>query len=316
VTGGWFAPLCAVAGVLFVLAEFVYPSWPGYHVWEYATALVLLAVPVAGRALELRREIAGKGLGLFVALLGSLVIMATGIGSGLLGPDTEIVQKPPGTVAPLPDVGAAAFFPNADADAIARGDEGVVLRRLGASAVDIEPGSRRLVGATELELVPRLAAYVEARDPHGDRLTITQPTSPAFLSPVLLFPERVTVAGKNLPADAFATPAVRRQIKAFYFSKADSEAARAHGMAGAESVLFAVDDDSGKPLRDGIGFAASRVTVDLGGVRLEPTIGTYPALAISAVPYPPALGLGGVLVFGGLGLFAARSVRNHSGQKA
>jgi hypothetical protein len=316
VTAGWFAPLCAVAGVVFVLAEFVYPAWPGYHVWEYATALVLLAIPAAGRALELRRESAGSGLGLFVALLGSLVIMATGIGSGLLGPDTEIVQKPPGTVAPLPDVGAAAFFPNANADDIARGNEGVILRRLGASPVDIEPGSRRLVGATELELVPRLAAYVEARDTRGERLTITQPTSPAFLSPVLLFPERVTVAGKNLPADAFATPAVRRQIKAFYFSKADSEAARAHGMAGAESVLFAVDDDSGKPVRDGIGFAASHVAVDLGGVRLQPTIGTYPALAISAVPYPPTLGLGGLLVIGGLALFATRSVRNHSGQKA
>jgi hypothetical protein len=315
VTRRWFAPVCAVAGVLFVLAEYVYPSWPGYHVWEYATALVLLATPVAGRALELRRDKSGTALGQFVALLGALVIMATGVGSGLLGPDTEIVQKPPGTVAPLPDVGAAAFFPNANAEAIAAGNEGVILRRLGAEPVDIEPGARRLVGATELELVPRLAAYVEARDAQGERLTITQPTSPAFLSPVLLFPERVTVAGKNLPADAFATPALRRQIKAFYFSKADSDAARAHGMGGAESILFAVDDDSGKPVKDGIGFAATRTPVDLGGVRLEPTLGTYPALAISAVPYPPALGLGAALVLVGLGMFAANSVRNHSGLK-
>ena len=314
-TGRWFAPLCALAGVAVVLAQYAAPSWPGFHVWEYATALALLCVPAVGRAFELRRGSDRESLGTFVALLGALVVIATGIGSGLLGPDTEVVQRPPGTVAPLPDVGAAAFFPNVDAHAVALGDEAIVLRRLDGPPLSVGPGSRRLVGATELETVPRIAAFVEARDARGQRLTITQPTSAAFLSPVLLFPERVTVAGKTLPADAFATPALRRQIKAFYFSKADSEAARGHGMAGMESVLFAVDDDSGKPVAGGIGFAPSGDLVTIGGVDLRPTLGTYPALVISAVPYPPAVAFGGVLLVAGLGWLALWSVLDHNRQK-
>jgi hypothetical protein len=315
VTGRSFALLCAFAGVLIVLAQYVYPAWAGFHLWEYATALVLLALPALGRAFALRRDGERDALWQFVALLGSLVIITSGIGSGLLGPDTEVVQRPPGTVAPLPDVGAAAFFPNADAAAVARGDGAIILRRPSGPPLTVDTGSRRVVGATELEAIPRIAAYIEARDARGDRLTITQPTSAAFLSPVLLFPERVTVAGKELPADAFATPALRRQIKAFYFSKADSDAARGHGMAGIESVLFAVDDDSGKPLPGGIGFAPSGTATRLGGVGLRPTLGSYPALVISAVPWPPAVALGAALVLAGLVLWTVKSVRNHSGQK-
>jgi hypothetical protein len=308
VTGLGFAPLCALAAVALVLAQYAFPRWPGYHVWQYAAALALLAAPVIGRAFDLRRPSGGASTSMLVALLGALVIIATGLGSGLLGPDTEIVQRAPGTVAPLPDVGAAAFFPNANAQDVARGDEGVVLRRRSGPPLAIAPGGRRLVGATELELVPRIAAYVEARDARGERLTVTQPTNPSFLSPVLLFPQRVDIAGKSLPADAFATPALRRQIKAFYFSKADSDVARAHGMAGFASILFAVDDEGGRPLPGGIGFARGGTAVDLGGVRLLPTIGTYPALAISAVPYPPALALGGLLVLGGIGLGISASL--------
>jgi hypothetical protein len=295
------APACALAGILLVLAQDAYPQWAGFHTWEYAAALALLAVPVAGYALDRRRRARGEdGLQLGTAMLGALVVIAAGIGSGLLGPDTEIVERPPGSVAVLRDVAAAAFFPNADANEIARGDARIVLRRRSAAPLEIGRGERRYVGATELQLVPNTAAYIEARDSRGERLTITQPTNPAFLSPVLLFGQQVTIAGRILPADAFATPALRRQIKAFYFSKADSRLAQARGMAGYESLLFAVDDDAGHPLPAAIGFARSGGTIELGGVRLSPTLGTYPSLAISAVPYPAALAFGGLLYVAGL----------------
>ncbi len=299
----------ALASIGLVLAQDAAPAWAGFHSWQYAATLALGAIAIGAYIGGARKgEDGAIGTRLIVAMTGALVIIAAGIASGLLGPDTETVARAPGTVAPLPDVGAAAFFPIADAAAIVRGDARVGLRRRNASALDIGPGERRYVGATALELVPQVAAYIEARNPRGERLTITQPTNPAFLSPVLLFVQQVPIAGKMLPADTFATPALHRQIKAFYFAKGASGAAPAsHGGSGkTAAVLFAVDDDNGRLQPGGIGFAPSGSTVDLGGLRLRPTVGTYPALVVSAVPYPLALWIGGALFIGGLGF--ARSL--------
>jgi hypothetical protein len=301
----------ALFGMALVFAQDVVPSWPGFHVWQYAAALALAITAVAGYAWGARRGADGEaGTRLFFAALGAIVVMAAGIASGLLGPDTETVVRAPGTVAPLPDVGAAGFFPLADPAAIARGDAVVEIRRRDGSSVEIGPGERRFVNDTALETRPQPAAYVEARDEHGNRLTITQPTNAAFLSPVLLFPQRITIAGKPLPADSFATPALHRQIKAFYFSKEASAAAQ-HGLTGSEAVLVAVDDDSGKLEPGGIGFVPSSGEATIGGIRFRVSVGTYPALVISAVPYPLALWFGGVLFVAGCayGLFrpAARA---------
>jgi len=275
--------------IALVLAQDAFPAWPGFHTWQYAVALGLISVPLARGLRGAARAPA------IAATLGTFIVLVAGLCSGLLGPDTQIVSRSPGTVAPLPDVGAAAFFPNAGAADIESGSSAIVLRRRDGPPVVVAPGNRRFLSATELEAVSRPAAYVDARDARGDRLTITQPTNPAFLSPVLLFPQQVTIGGTRLPADGFALPAAHRQIKAFYFSKADSEAARSRGMAGVESVLFAVDDDAGRAVPDGIGFARTGQAISLGGARLVPTIGRYPALAISAVPYPPALIVGCLL---------------------
>jgi len=292
-----------------VLAQDVYPTWGGYHAWPYAASLALVAAVVLG-------AFRGAGTGAALAMLGTLVIVAAGLGSGLLGPDTEVVVRAPGTVAPIPDAGAAAFFPDAGPPEIARGDARVLIRRRDGGSFDLKAGERKYAGATEIALEPRLAAYVEARDQAGRHLTITQPTNPTFLSPVVLFAEKVSVAGKVLPADSFAAPALHRQIRVFYFSKDDSQAGRMHGVAGVASLLFAVDDaDTGKPLQGGIGFVRSGGSANLGGVRLSGTIGSYPALVISAVPYGPALLLGILLVVGGLGFSLWKREPDHILQK-
>ncbi len=297
----WAALVLALASIAAVLAQDVAPAWAGYHTWQYAALLVAGAAGVTSFVLGARRGEDGEvGKRLVLAMLGALVIVTAGLGSGLLGPDTETVERAPGTVAPLPDVGAAAFFPVASAAGIEAGDAHVILRRRNDSEIDLTLGERRIVGATILELAPQPAAYVEARDPGGRRLTITQPTNPSFLSPVLLFPQVVSIAGKSLPADSFATPAIGRQIKAFYFSKEAAAAAAQHGLRPGASLLFAVDDDGGRLEPGGIGFAQNGEEVALAGVRLRPSLGTYPALVISSVPFPPALWIGGGLFAFGL----------------
>jgi hypothetical protein len=303
---GRIAALCVAAGCLaLVFAQDVAPGWAGYHTWQYAAALAIGMIAVFGYLQEARRGGDGEdGRRLVIPSIGVLVIGAAGLISGLLGPDTETVARAPGTVAPLPAVGAAAFFPLAGPDDIAHGDEALTLRQRNGTTLAIEPGRGRFVGANVLRLVPQRAAYVTARDPRGNHLTVTQPTNPSFLSPVLLFPQTVPIAGKDVPSDAFAAPAVHRQIKAFYFAK--GVAGAQHGVdarQGAE-LLFAVDDDAGRLVPGAIGFAPSGHEVLLGGVRLQASLGTYPALEVSAVPYPLALWFGIALLLVG-GAYAA-----------
>jgi hypothetical protein len=307
---GAFAATVSIAGIGLVLAQDVFPAWTGFHAWPYAASLTLVAAVVLG-------AFRGADAAATAALLGTLVIVCAGIGSGLLGPDTEVVARAPGTVAPIPGAAAAAFFPDAGAADIARGDARVLIRRTDGGSFDLGAGDRKYAGATEISLQPHLAAYVEARDAVGRHLTITQPTNPAFLSPVLLFTQNVTVAGKLLPADSFAAPALHREIKVFYFSKSDSQLGRSHGVAGIPSLLFAVDDsDSGKTVPGGIAFVRSGGSANLGGIRLHGTIGSYPAVVISAVPYGPALALGALLVFGGLGVGLWESELRHIVRRA
>jgi hypothetical protein len=313
-----FAVAAGFIGVALSLAQYVVPAWPGFHTWQYTAALVLVCVVLLAYARSARKEDGETGARLAIAAVGAFVVAAAGIGSGLLGPDTRTVTGTPGTVTPLPDVGAAAFFPAEDADGLAHGAAHVLLRRRDADPVDIGPGERRYVGATALETEFKLAAYVEARDASGAHLTVTQPTNAAFLSPVLFFPQRVTIAGRSLQADAFSVPAAHRAIKVFYFPKdAAAPGAAMHGVSG-PAVLFAVDDDNGRLVPGGIGFAAAGHEVLLGGLRLRATLGTYPALVISAVPLPLAIGIGFALVAFGLAYAAVarpgtRSVSGASG---
>ena len=309
-----FALSIAAAAMGLVFAQLFVPSWAGFHTWQYTGALVLCAAGLFGYIGAARKGEDGEtGNRLIVAMIGALVTIGAGIASGLLGPDSETVSRAPATVAPLPDVNAAAFFPNADAATIARGDANVVLRRRNGSSVELAPGAPHFFGTTAVEQRAQPVAYVEASDPQGNHLTITQPTNSAFLSPVLFFPQKLEVAKRILPADSFATPALHRQIKAFLFSAAATKSADFHGLlAGAPAVLFAVDDDNGDLVPGAIGFVQGEKPVELGGVRLRATIGSYPTLVISAIPAPAALWLGGLCFLAGLIFAYVPRGRGHS----
>lgn len=295
------ALLCAGAIVALVFAQDFAPAWPGFHTWQYAAAVVLAAAGAGSYTWNARKGADGAfAFPLGVAMAGALVVAVAGLASGLLGPDTQTLERAPGAVAPLPEAGAAAFFPNVDSTSLARGDIGITLRRRDGSSLELLAGQRRFLGAAALVLEPHVAAYVEARDARGDHLTITQPTNAAFLSSLLQFPQAVPIAGQTLPADQFAIPSAHRQIKAFYFSRDATSKAHVRGFAGEDAVLFAVDDENGKLVPNGIGLARSGDDIQLAGLRLRVTIGTYPGLAISAVPLPLALGLGSLCLAGGV----------------
>ncbi|MGH7729441.1 MAG: hypothetical protein ACREM2_11735 [Vulcanimicrobiaceae bacterium] len=291
--------VAAVFVVVLVGAQLVVPSWQGFHSWRYAAALAVATAPLLAYLREARRGADGEvGRRLMVAVLGVLAIAVAGLGSGLLGPDSETVVRAPGTVAPLPALRAAAFFPPAGPAEIASGGA-VLLRRPGQDTLELSAGRRAFVSGSAIEVRTRPAVAVAAYDARGNHLTITKPSG-SFLSPVLLFPQRVAIAGKELPADLFSTPALGRQVKAFYFSALASSMLQHPGLSPAPAVLFAVDGPAGNLLPGAIGFAQNGRPVTLGGLRLEVTIGKYPELVISAIPFLPALWLGAALIVAGL----------------
>jgi hypothetical protein len=222
-----------------------------------------------------------------------------GLASGLLGPDTVSVAGTPGTVVPVPALGAAAFFGVADATTIARGSAGVVLRRKADREIALVPSVHRVVGESLVYLEPHPAAYVDAYDERGAHLTVTQPTNASFLSPVLLFRQRQRIGALDVPFDTFATPALHRVVRALYFTPRDlAQFNRANAGMKEPALILTVADDVGKPL--GIKLAAAGQDVTIAGIRVRATLGAYPALAVAAAPPTWALVLGVALFVLGL----------------
>jgi len=294
---------CAAAGLVLAFAQLLLPGSPVYHGWQYALALavtIVSGVAYVARGARGRDGARGRRLALAVAVAGAVLAELGALASGLLGPDTSEVVGTPGTVVPIPALGAAAFFARATPRTIAGADGAVTLRRRGAPDVGVASGGRAALGDSVLFLAPRPAAYVEAFDERGAHLTVTQPAAASFLSPVLLFPQRQRIGAVDVPLDTFAAPALHLTVHALYFTPADLATFGHAGLAASSPALvLSAADDRGRPV--GLAMAPSGRTVALAGLRVRVTIGSYPALAVAAAP-PPALLYGGLLLFAlGLG---------------
>ncbi|HTJ28361.1 MAG TPA: hypothetical protein VMA36_19545 [Candidatus Limnocylindria bacterium] len=282
----------ALATIALVLAQDLLPRTALYHTWQYALALAIaLAVVLVYANAARRGEDGPGGKRLAIAMLGAAVVGIAGLASGLLGPDTAEIVGAPGTVTPVPALGAAAFFGSVEADTLAAGSGGIALRRRNGPEIALGTGSRTVLGESLVYLEQRPAAYIDAYDAHGAHLTITQPTNPSFLSPVLLFRDTQRIGAISVPLDTFATPAQHRMLRALYFTP-QQLAQFSHGAVtdGRAGLVITADDDAGHPL--GITLAPSGRDVTIGGIRVHATLGTYPALAIAAAPPTWALVLG------------------------
>lgn len=282
----------AGSGGALVLAQDVVPGAALYHTWQYALAVaVVLTIAALSIVPAWRGRIGARGRWLTLALVAAAALDVAGLASGLLGPDTARIIGDPGTVTPIPALGAAAFFGAADAGTIARGNAEVVLRRRGSAALRIAGTGHRLDGESILGLEALPAAFIDAWGAHGEHLTITQPANASFLSPVLLFRQRQRIGEFDVPIDGFATPGRARVFRALYFSVHDlASFHRPVPDLSHPALVLSVADEGGHP--GGIVLVPSGQTVTIGGVRVRATIGTYPALSIASAPPVWALALG------------------------
>ena len=265
----------AIALVLTAAAwtEIALPGRDLYHAGWFNVGLAALAVIfLAG----VRKH------NVAIALGGAVVALAT-IANGLFAPDNQTIVGAPGQRVRVGDLGGSLAFP---------------LAQPGAAPQKVEFLGPPL---TTFVLRPagRTVVYVEARDARGNHLTVTQPQGAAFLSPVLLMQQQQQIAGLTLPYDSFAVPAAHRIVKAVLFSP--QQAAMLRGIQGlaTPAVLFAVDDDSDRPLPHAIALCADGQSVTVGGLSLRANVLDYPAIEVVAVPSLVAVGLGTLFVFGG-----------------
>jgi hypothetical protein len=152
---------------------------------------------------------------------------------------------------------------------------------------------------------PHPAAYVVVRDARGNRLTVTQPNNPSFLSPVLVFRQTQAIRDRTFPFDTFAVPALHRVVHALYFSAADLAEFRPGETGGAGGIVLSVSDDRGAQL--GLTIAPSGREVAIADLRVTLAMGTYPILVAASAPQPFVV-LGGLALFLG-GCIAALTAR-------
>lgn len=296
-TGLTVAALVVIAAVL---VELVLPGQTIYHAGWYSVALVALVslASIAARRVYRRAAPVRVRLAVLAIAFGAAIVGFAGVASGLLAPDNQTVVGAPGQRIPVDDLGGSLDFPLAQA----MNAPVVMLERAGHAAVAIGSGSRN-IGSFILRTMPRTVVSVEARDPRGGHLTITQPTGTVFLSPVLLMQQRQRIAGMDLPYDSFAVPAAHRIVKAILFSPQEAAMMHATIVPGAPAVLLAVDDDEDHPLPHAIALAQEGQAVPLGGVVFHVTVLGYPAVEIVATPSLVAVAVGVLFVLAG---FAAR----------
>jgi hypothetical protein len=266
----------AIAIVLTAVAwiEIALPGRSLYHVGWFNVALAaLVVICVAGLR---KRSLAPA--------LGAAIVACAAIANGLFAPDDNIVVGAPGQSVRVNDLGGTLSFPLVQPGATARRPQ----------------FAGPLLTTFVLRPVERSVVYVEASDSRGNHLTVTQPAGVAFLSPVLLMQQQQQIAGLQLPFDSFAVPAAHRIVKAVLFTP--QQAAMMRGMEGLSSpaVLFAVDDDSDRPLPHAIALCPDGQSVSVGGLSLHAAVLQYPAVNVLAVPSLVAVGLGTLLVLGGI----------------
>ena len=268
-----------------VIAQDIWPGLSWYHSGAYAGALFAMAAFMLWTMRRYWRALDPRAAALSIVAFGGGIVALAGLASSLLAPDTQIVIRGPGESVPLSDPAGVLVFPMAQPN-LASTASRPILRRA-TSQTTIPERRRRYLASFILWTQPRLAAYVQAYDLQDRHLTLTQPQNTSFLSPVLLFRERSSIGGKDLPVDAFAVPAAHRSIKAVLFRG---------------GILFAVEDERGQLLPGAIKLAQSGQRIETGGIRLQANLATYPAVVIASAPYIPLLIIGLLVMLVGCGL--------------
>jgi len=271
-----------------VLVQYGIPDVPLYQYGWYSVLIAAL-FGIALLQSRTRKESTGQNaVSILLIRFGMGLIALAGIANGLFAPSAATAIASPGTALPVSPLNGTVNFP------LVRSDTNLQPTLMqGNTDIPLCGGRARIIGSFEVWCTPRDVVAVQAFDPKNARLTITQPTGSAFLSPVLLLVGRQTIENMSLPYDTFALPAAHRIVTVVFFDARHAAILR-NARVDQPAILFAVDDETGRPLSHAIRMVQTGTPVAVGGVQLIGTALKYPALRIVPVPKPLVV-LGGIV---------------------
>ena len=286
--------LLAAVLALAAIVELAVPGRPLFQTGWYATVMVaLVVVAIAGARGEYRRAAgAGGRAGVVLAAFGAAILGLAIVANALFAPEPRTIIAAPGQHVAVAELGGMLAFPVSPSGSVS-------LVRPGRPPAEISEGPH-YVGSFVLRAISRNAVAVSAANGRGERLTVTQPSGAAFLSPVLLMEQTQSIAGMDVRYDSFAVPAVNRLVRAVLFNP--QQAAQLHNLEGPPgfAVRFSVDDGLDRPIHDNIRIVHDGgTTTDVGGGLLHADVVPFPSVEVVAIPSLPASILGVILAIAG-----------------
>jgi len=299
-TSALAAAVAAIAGV-----EAAAPFTAAIHTWGFA-----LAVTVAGAYLlwmglswTFARHRSGNGPVALAATGGALLAACVAFAAFLVGQPQRVPAAPGQIYRPPHGLGVAIEFPGV---AVGAGTPAASLTWPASIGIEglggttqARPGDTIRTGAFVFRVDSGPVAYVDARAPGDNPVTVTQPDGPAFLSPFLTF------AGLDgdQPEDYFAVPALHRTVQVDYWAGLPSRGIDVPFLA------LRIAEENGGPLYEGV--AVSGRTLRKAGIVLTFSLGTYPVVTASSAPPLVPFWAGIAMVLAGLtsALFAAGARR-------
>ncbi len=263
----------ATIAALIAAAEMVSPFQPLLHVWWFALAVALCGAALlwyAAAALLGRR--AGPAA---LAALGGAVLAACVASAAFVQGQPQRVPAAPGQVYRPPHGGSTRLaFPDVPAATLAGTQPwpGRVTVSDAFGTRDAAAGEVVRSGEFVFKVDTGPVAHVDASDPKGRPVTITQPDGAAFLSQYLTF----TGLDGDKPEDYFALPALHRTVQVDFWPGLPSRG------IDVPFVVLRIAEENGGALYEGV--AVSGRPLRKAGVGLTFVLGTYPVVTASSAP--------------------------------
>lgn len=286
----WTLNLSIVVLAAATIAE-LRPYLTAVHRWEAALAMALAGVFLLLAVLRTLAQPSRQEGFAALGALGGIVIAASFLaGELLVGPPQRIGAAPGQTYRPPHSAHVALEFPHASAADLRGGRSPAAVDVIvGAQQQSLTVGQELRVHSYVLRCESWPAAFVQAWSDRHVGQTVTQPTGSAFVSPVLQFP---SLDKDGLPVDAFAVPALHREVRLKYYPGLPSRG------IDIPFVQLEIDEENGGPLFSGV--AVNARPVRRAGMELTFNLGTYPVVWMAGAPDPLPYGVGMVMLIAGL----------------
>ncbi len=282
------------------------PYSAAIHSWQYTLGVALAGLAMAALLTVILRSRQWPAGAVTAATAGGIVMAVSFVAAELLAGPPQRLAGAPGEIYQPPHASIRLTFPAVSPAELSANGRAQAIGLSGAGSIR-ELAAEQTIRVHSYVLRADLwpAAYVSARSQSQEPETVTQPQSPAFVSPVLQFP---SVDKDGLLVDQFSVPALHREVSVKYYPDLISRG------IDVPFVQFAIAQENGPTIASGV--AVSGRTVAKANMLLTFSLGSYPVVTMAGAPDPLLYGSGLALTAAGIVGFLFGAVRASAGRPA